>query len=58
MSLVRREQYPVARVRANDGPQPGDVIEFVDRIQDEGRREHCRSLLVVMQDTTGEEHQG
>lgn len=34
-------------------PQPGDVTEIVDGIQDEGRRRDCRALTDVMRGITG-----
>jgi len=42
---------------ATTRPQPGGVTEFLDGIEDEGRRADCRSLLGVMRGITGEEPQ-
>lgn len=33
----------------------GDVSAFLDAVADEGRREDCRALLVLMREVTGEE---
>ncbi len=35
-------------------PNDGDVLEFIDSVENEQRRDDCRALLKILSDVTGE----